>query len=573
MEVEYSQRSILVDILQRFTFSRVGLRIFARRKNCTLEAKMRAVGFALSIVCFTMFGTVYGQSRPKSQLLPRVPKDPLDLGAVINAQIAALPTIGGFKAGRIDILPGVYFQSTTVVINSPSISIVGAGSGAVQITCTMDAVCWDLRLNPFVVTQAGGQLSGFTLLGMPANSNAVGIHMGDIIGTRLEDIDIEGFKGTNAVGMWWDNLNGWTERVNVQRVNLTTNTTNYKFTNSGGPQSTSFCYNQWLDLRMNVGQGQKGIDFQSGNLCGSTMMMVVNGAGTNKTYINITGPSAWHDNVYDIKVEDDGGGGTRLATAPGTVFDGVGMVTTIQGALSDSIGGTFSLFLPYTIGASYTKTTSPTRWFTDQFGNLQVEATLAATPDNNFSSPLVSLKSACWNGSATGVDAWQFQNVVSSGANPASVFQFSFTPYGCTAIPEFQVVDGIGNGLLLSTPASGVSPRFRHDASDNLVIDTGGSNASLFLNTDNNRPVKLGTGGTTGANIPIVATLTTNGGSSSDLSMPGVTGSSHCSLTPTNLIAANNAGTTFVSAKTADQITVMHSPMTGMSFDVLCTPN
>jgi hypothetical protein len=503
----------------------------------------------------------------------RIP-DPLDLGAAINAQIASLPTIGGYKAGTVVIPPGDYFQSTPVIVNSPRLSVVGAGSGAVRITCTMNVPCWEIRLNPFVTEpQVGGLISGFTLIGQSTNTNAAGIHMGDITNMRLEDILIQGFTGPNAVGLWWDNINGWTERINVQRVNLNGNTTNYRFTNSGGPATTSFCYNQWLDLRMDVGQNQKGIDFQAGDLCGSTMMVVMNGAGSSKTYINITGPSSWHDNLYDIKTEDDGGGGVRLSTSAGTTFNGIGTITNIMGSMTDSIQGNFALFLPYLGGTTFSGTSATTQWYTDQFGNLSAGASLPATPSNNFSSPVVALKSSCWNGSETAVDEWRFQNLLSSGANPGSTLQFLFTPRGCAAIPEFQVVDGTGSGILLNTTAPGVTPRIRHDADDNLVIDTGGPIASLYLNTDNNRPTRLGMGSTTGANIPILASLTTTAASSTNISMAGVTTSSHCSLTATNLSAAMNISMTFVSFKGTDQITVTHNSVAGMTYDILCTPN
>jgi len=420
----------------------------------------------------------------------------------------------------------------------------------------------------------GGQFGGFTLIGQSGNANAVGIHMGDIIESNLEDILIEGFTGKNAVGLWWDNINGFTERTNVQRLTLDSNTTNFRFT-AASPDVVSFCYNQLLDIRMNVGAGQKGIDFQSGWLCGSTLMMVVNGFGGNKTYINIAGTSSWHDNLYDIKVEDDGGepSGVILRTAPGTEFNGTGRITNISGPMTYSLEGAFALFLPSIWGNPYSSTTAPGQWYLDKFGNLQVQATLPASVSNNFNSPLVALKANCWNGSATAVDQWQFQNVLDSGANPASILQFAFTPYGCTAVPEVQVADGVGNGILLSTTALGVSPRIRHDAEDNLVIDTGSASAALFLNTDNNKPVIVGTGGTSGANIPIMASLTTILGMSTNVSMPGVTTASHCSLTATNAIAGANIGGTFISAKAADQITITHAPVAGMTYDVLCTPN
>jgi hypothetical protein len=527
---------------------------------------------ALFLVSFAFAGGAFGQG----QLVKRVVKPPLDVGAEINAQIANLPMVGGYHAGIVTIPPGDYFQSTPVIVNSPRVSVIGAGSGAVQITCTMNAPCWEIRLNPFVVTpQVSGQIGGFTLTGLNSNPNAVGIHMGDITCTTLEDILIQGFTGPNAVGMWWDDITGWTERINVQRVNLFNNTTNYKFTDTGGVSvgNGSFCYNDWLDLRMNVGQGQKGIDFQSGTLCGSILNLVVNGFGSNKTYINIAGKSVWVDNLYDIKVEDDGGGGVRLATAPGTEFNGTGKIINVAGPMQDSIGGSFALFLPFIFGSPYSSTTAPARWSTDQFGNLQVETALPATTSNNFNAPLIALNSSCWNGSATAIDRWQLQNVVGSGTNPTSSLEFAFTPYGCNSISQVQVADGTGSGILLSTTAPGVSPRIRHDADDNLVIDTGGASASLNLNTDNNKPVKLGAGGTAGANIPILGSVVTVTSTSTNVMMPGATSTSHCSLTATNAAAGANIGGTFISAKATDQITVTHAPVAGMTYDVLCTPN
>jgi hypothetical protein len=530
---------------------------------------LKAAGLSFLAASLFFAGNAFGQAH----VVTRV-KQPLDLGAEINARIASLPTIGGYKAGRVEIPVGDYFQSTPVIVNSPRVSIVGVGAGAVQITCTMNAPCWEIRLNPFVTDpQVGGQIGGFTLIGQLTNPNAVGIHMGDITNIRLEDILIQGFTGANAVGLWFDNINGWTERNNIQRVNLNGNTTNYKFTNSGTPATASFCYNQWLDLKMNVYTGQKGIDFQGGNLCSSTLMVIMNGQGDNKTYIQISGTSYWNNNLYDIKTENDGGSGVRLRTAVGTVFNGTGKIANVFGALTDSILGTFNLFMPYLGGTTFSDTSESSQWYIDQFANLQAGAQLPATASNNFNSPMIALKSSCWNGSATALDYWQLQNVVSPGANPASTLQFAFTPYGCTSIPQFQVADGVGSGFLLSTTEPGQSPRIRHDADDNLVVDTGSVHASLYLNTDNNRPVKLGMGGTTGANIPIVGTVTTAAAASTNVPVPGVTSSSHCSLTATNASAAMNTSTTFISAKGADQITVTHMPLAGMTYDVLCTPN
>lgn len=71
----------------------------------------------------------------------------------------------------------------------------------------------------------------------------------------------------------------------------------------------------------------------------------------------------------------------------------------------------------------------------------------------------------------------------------------------------------------------------------------------------------------------VSAALATSEATSDNISIPGVTISSHCDLTPTNASAAMNIVTTFISAKTINQITVAHSPIANMRYDIVCSPN
>lgn len=52
-----------------------------------------------------------------------------------------------------------------------------------------------------------------------------------------------------------------------------------------------------------------------------------------------------------------------------------------------------------------------------------------------------------------------------------------------------------------------------------------------------------------------------------------MTSNGHCSLTATNSSAVANIASTYVSAKANDQITVSHAANSGMTDDVMCTPN
>jgi hypothetical protein len=73
--------------------------------------------------------------------------------------------------------------------------------------------------------------------------------------------------------------------------------------------------------------------------------------------------------------------------------------------------------------------------------------------------------------------------------------------------------------------------------------------------------------------IPLVASFTSTPATSDNLAIQGMTSSGHCQLTPTNSSAAANFTTTYVSAKTTNQITITHTAMSGMTYDVSCTAN
>jgi len=66
-------------------------------------------------------------------------------------------------------------------------------------------------------------------------------------------------------------------------------------------------------------------------------------------------------------------------------------------------------------------------------------------------------------------------------------------------------------------------------------------------------------------------TLTTTAATSDNVSLTGVTASSKCGLQPTNASAATNVATTYISAKTTNQITVTHTATASMTYDVFCS--
>lgn len=71
----------------------------------------------------------------------------------------------------------------------------------------------------------------------------------------------------------------------------------------------------------------------------------------------------------------------------------------------------------------------------------------------------------------------------------------------------------------------------------------------------------------------LTASLTTTAATSDNVTVTGMVAAGHCALFQTNASAATNIATTYVSAKTTNQITVTHVATSGMTFDVLCTVN
>lgn len=75
------------------------------------------------------------------------------------------------------------------------------------------------------------------------------------------------------------------------------------------------------------------------------------------------------------------------------------------------------------------------------------------------------------------------------------------------------------------------------------------------------------------SSLPMVAALVTTAAASDNVTIQGMTSSGHCTLFPTNVAAATNIATTFVSAKAANQITVSHTATASMNYDISCTAN
>ena len=282
-----------------------------------------------------------------------------DLGEKINAAIKSL----GSNGGIIFVPAGTYPEvRTTVKIGSPNISLIGAGSGATRINYVGASDFIRVQMPPWSITPPpqAGTIQGITING--TSSGGSGVHLGDVIGMRLDDVAVAGFVKSGAAGIWIDNVTNFSERLQMTQVWADNNSIGVRFTNSGGTASQiSFGYERLLDLRINVGPSQTGISVEGGALYHSTINAVVNVdrnlTGTAVSIIGLGfngGPgTAVADNLYDLTAEctQCGGLGTFLSIGPGTVFTGTGIVDAYSMQNSLSASATVYLYAPFIGGA------------------------------------------------------------------------------------------------------------------------------------------------------------------------------------------------------------------------------
>jgi hypothetical protein len=230
-----------------------------------------------------------------------------DYGAWVMSAIASLPTVNGYKAGKVLLAPStsVVVQSSTVTISSPFVTIHGPGAGALQILCTMNKDCWNVHVSPFTNpatgsgANGGGVIEGFSLIGQGStNANAVGLHWGDIIGMRFQDIMIDNFLGANSSCFWGDNITGFSERdvffntiAGQAGGNQHGCTKGWRWTNATNTALTSsFTHNHYLANKFSIFDGQTAFSMEGGNHAAAVFSFTGNIAtGTTGTIFAISG--------------------------------------------------------------------------------------------------------------------------------------------------------------------------------------------------------------------------------------------------------------------------------------------
>lgn len=178
-------------------------------------------------------------------------------GATQSDIAAALALAHSRGFGRVRLHGDAYTATggAGTVAFDISLPTVSLDMGGATITYTGSGVCVRTRMDPMTNTPAG-LVSNGTIDGTGAGAGAVGFEMGQIVGAKRFGVTVQNFSGVGSVG--WDFYNAtvpsWMERCVFLACESRDNTIDYRF--RAVASAPSFLYNNFADLRFNVGSGQ-----------------------------------------------------------------------------------------------------------------------------------------------------------------------------------------------------------------------------------------------------------------------------------------------------------------------------
>jgi hypothetical protein len=214
------------------------------------------------------------------------------------------------------------------------------------------------RMSPTNSTQAG-TVQGITISCNSCGSSANGIHMGDIVGSRLRDVHIVGFTGASSSCLWTDNVNAWTERTVEEGVHLDNCTKLHRWTNTAGLAVTaSFGHMPFIDERWNLSGNQTGWSVEGGSIYDAGYVGITgNALGVSaNTLFALSGlvytggggttvsASQWSENVE----QTSGTASNIYNLAAGTNFSGCGWINP-GGFTTGTVTGTLNFVTACTL--------------------------------------------------------------------------------------------------------------------------------------------------------------------------------------------------------------------------------
>ena len=305
--------------------------------------------------------------------------------------------------------------------------------------------------------------------------------MGDILNTRLDDLDILYFSGTNSVGLWLQNgnvPNGYTEESIFSKIKLSGNTVGVRISNAGGPSDVSFGYNHFYDFFVQPGCGQTGMLSDGGpnvpTLYHSSGDIFIEDqtvcTSSPPTFLALAPNAIMLDNAIDFHMEDQFGQSKAIALVmgAGAVFTDYGLFQSwsdgyinfmnINGKPCGAAQGTACNFQAGNI-------------IFNVVGRVDFFNSLNWSPVNG-SVCSASAQAGC---SVSGATGWGSTSTVTNVTGPWTLFSFTITAggKGITASPLIVVI----------FPVSGINYVWRNPPAYNCqeINTTDGTNIQAVL--------------------------------------------------------------------------------------------
>jgi hypothetical protein len=230
--------------------------------------------------------------------------------------IKAAITAASVSGGIVFLPPGTYKVSSVMTINSPAVSILGAGSGATFIrpssTVTGDVLRVQTNPTTFVNQMVAGRFGWLTIDGTNAGTGAVGLHYGDTIGGCFDDLRVWNFTTTGAIGIHMHNTTFWTERTTMIQTTVENCKVGIEF-DVTSPGTNSFEHTMMLDVKMGASTGQTGLLIGNGaSIYNGVINLDGNFGGTGTVFVHLNSGTSGVWNNMTCQIHGDGSSGTGL---------------------------------------------------------------------------------------------------------------------------------------------------------------------------------------------------------------------------------------------------------------------
>jgi hypothetical protein len=243
--------------------------------------------------------SAFAQAHISGGFAKRGPAPEEDLGAQVNQAFSRCA-----DGCIVELDPGTYSFSTPIVISRPGLQLRGSGGRATHLIYTgTSGAAIDLRMNPFTI-DTHDAVEGLSI--ELQNDNTTAFLTGDITSAIYRDlwINCEGHSNTQGIAIYL--LNGWFERNLFDSIDIKYCSTDLSMSVDPLDRFTSFGYNKFLQVGLNVGDGQTAVHIGPNvMLYYSILNFNVNmDTGNENRFMVVDGIS--HENMYQIVGEATG---------------------------------------------------------------------------------------------------------------------------------------------------------------------------------------------------------------------------------------------------------------------------